>query len=386
MYSVEFISTIKDADREAWNRMASKSKSPFLEWEWFYCMEESGSISTASGWQPFHAVVYNSGRIAGAAPLYIKNHSEGEFVYDYFWQDAAMRMAQPWFPKIVGTVPATPSVAYEFLTNPDEDRNAVLKVLLSSIHQYAEKNNIANIQFNFISADFKIFLESQEYSMWMSQLFEWENRDFSSFDDYLSSFRKNQRRNIKREISSMFDQGYSTRIIRGNDINQEHAGKISLLYTLTNNKFGVWAARFLNSSFFNLAVRHFRHRLVFCEAIDPSGETAGMSMLVEKDQLIVGRYAGSTMFVRDLHFNFCYYSPIDYAIKTGISLFDPGAGSSHKVRRGFLAIPVYSAHYFFNPVLKALFSSNVSTVNRQMQTRINQLNNSSPLKKTDKSL
>ena len=380
MYSIDFLSSIKKADREAWNRMASVLKSPFLEWEWLFCMEESGSICENSGWQPFHAVLYKSGRMAGAAPLYIKKHSEGEFVYDYFWQDAAMQMDLQWFPKIVGTIPATPSVAYEFLTDPDEDRDEIISALMSFIHQYAEKNGIKNIQFNFITEDFRKKLESREYAMWMDQLYSWENRNFTDFDGYLNSFRKNQRRNIRREISSMHNQGYSTRIIRGKNISREHAAKISLLYTLTNNKFGIWAARFLHKSFFDLAVSYFSRRLVFCEAVDPDGETAGMSMLVEKDKLIVGRYAGSTMYIKDLHFNFCYYSPIDYAIKNRISVFDPGAGSSHKIRRGFLAVPVYSAHFFFNPVLKALFSANVPVINRQMKDRIDLMNESSPLK------
>ncbi len=380
MYSVEFLSSIKDADRTAWNRMASVSKSPFLEWEWLFCMEESGSISRYSGWKPFHALLYKSGRIAGAAPLFIKNHSEGEFIYDYFWQDAAMRMDLRWFPKIVGTVPATPSVAYEFLTDPDGARDEIINTLLSFIHQYSEENNIPNIQFNFITEEFKKILGKRGYSIWMNQLYNWENRNFRVFDDYLASFRKNQRRNIKREISSMNIQGYSTRIIRGKDITAEHAAKMSLLYTLTNNKFGIWAARFVNQSFFDLAVRYFSHRLLFCEAVDPEGKTAGLSMLAEKDRQLTGRYAGSTMFIKDLHFNFCYYSPIDYAIKNGISFFDPGAGSSHKIRRGFLAVPVYSAHFFRNPVLKNLFSANVPSINIQMQDRINQMNLSSPLK------
>ncbi|WP_455382128.1 GNAT family N-acetyltransferase [Salinispira pacifica] len=382
---MKWISSINEVEAAEWNRLALPLSTPFLEWEFLHVLEESGSIAPRHGWLPMHLTLRRDGELVAAAPLYLKGHSTGEFVYDYMWVDVAQQLGVKYYPKLVGMIPATPSVGYRFLVAPEEEEEQVTDLLLEEIDQLCKKNGIAGLAFNFVDSDWYRFMKRYSFNCWRHQSFLWENEEFSSFDDYLQVFNKNQRRNIRRERASMEAQGITIRAFQGEEIPERYFPLMFRFYERTNDQFGMWAARYLNRRFFE-QVSEFRHRLLYIAAFAPNsangngdgGDPVAMSFLSVKDNLLVGRYWGTTHYFDNLHFNACYYAPIEWAIEHGISYFDPGAGSSHKVRRGFKAVANYSLHRFYDQRLHYIMAANIERINSMEQQNIDALNTALP--------
>jgi predicted N-acyltransferase len=353
---------------------------PFLEWEWLAALETSGSAEQETGWHPLHLSLWDNGALLAAAPLYLKNHSDGEFVWDYMWAEAASSLGRPWYPKLVGTVPATPAEGYKFLVADNGEEALLNKMLLDAAEALCRNNNIRGLHFLFADprwAKAAGCLEDRGYSAWRHQRYVWENNGFSCFDDYLERFNKNQRKNIRKEYRRHEEQNIGLRIVENGG--SRYFDAIYDLYTATNDKFMPWDARWVNEKFFALIGASYSRRVVFSEAYRDE-KTLALAMMIRKDSRIWGRYWGTYEDVKDLHFAVCYYAPMDYCIRERIGYFDPGAGSPHKIRRGFYAAFDTSYHKFFDPVLETLFKTNIDAVNSYEQENINALNKELPLK------
>jgi len=388
-YTLKYAQSIAEFKAEDWNSLVTEDCIPFLEWEWLWALEESGSAAPLTGWHPLHLSLWKKDRLLAAAPLYLKNHSDGEFVWDYFWAEAAASMGRPWYPKLVGTVPATPAEGYRFLFAPGEDEETLNRMLLDAVEALCRKTGIRGLHFLFADPAWAArpgSLAERSYSGWKHSRFVWEN-NFASFEEYLSLFNKNQRKNIRKEYNRHTEQGIDLRIIEGKDADNRCFENIFDLYSRTNDKFFPWDARWVNETFFRLLERRFRHRTVFSEARRNPALTGGedpntlaLAMMFRKGSRIWGRYWGTYEDVKDLHFAVCYYAPMDYCIREGIRSFDPGIGSPHKIRRGFRADFDRSYHHFFDPVLETLFTTNIGEVNRYEENAIDTLNAEMPCK------
>jgi predicted N-acyltransferase len=200
-------------------------------------------------------------------------------------------------------------------------------------------------------------------------------RAFSGFEDFLSCFNKNQRKNIRREYRRHEEQVIELRIVENPP--EAYFDAMYDLYTITNDKFVPWDARWVNGDFFHRIAAEFSRRAVFSRA-SRAGKILALAMMIRKGGKIWGRYWGAYEEVRDLHFAACYYAPIEYCIREGIQYFDPGIGSSHKIRRGFRAALGRSWHRFFDPVLEALFKSNIDKVNRYERDTVAKMNEEIP--------
>jgi predicted N-acyltransferase len=370
---------------QSWNSLITDKTIPFLEWEWLAALEESGSIVPKTGWYSLYFTLWDGERLAAAAPFYLKIHSQGEFVYDYFWAEAAGELGLPWFPKLVGTVPATPAEGYRFLIAPDLDERAVTGTLLEAVESLCRNNGIPGLHILFTDPAWGENLPPKGYTPWEHSHYLWENAGYGDFEDYLSIFTKNQRKNIRKEYRRAEEQGIRIRIIPGGEAGEELFHRMFELFTITNDKFIPWDARYVNRAFFSRLERDFRRRIVFVEArwdaVSPhGGETAALAMLIRKDDRIWGRYWGAYEEVRDLHFAACYYAPMDWAIREGIRFFDPGAGSPHKIRRGFRAAANRSFHKFFDPALDKFFKANIGAVNQYERQTMAELNAELPFK------
>jgi hypothetical protein len=382
-YTLKWSSDIGDIDREAWNALATPLGTPFLEWDWLHQLEVSGSITPRHGWLPMHLTVWEGGELIAAAPLYIKGHSSGEFVYDYIWVDVAQQLGIKYYPKLVGMIPATPSVGYRFMFAPNQNEDEVTDLMLEEIDTLCKKNDIGGLAFNFVDPAWGQRMTRFSFNRWKHQSFLWENEGFATFDDYLSVFNKNQRRNIRRERSSMQDQGLTIKAYFGDEIPDRYLSVMYHYYDKTNDQFGMWAARFLNRRFFE-GMKAFRHRLLLVSAFteesagDAHADPVAMSFLVVKDDFMVGRYWGTEQYFDNLHFNVCYYAPIEWAITHGIKYFDPGAGSTHKIRRGFQAVSNFSLHRFYDQRLHYIMAGNIEKVNSMEQDNIDELNDALP--------
>jgi len=377
---IDVARAIGEIPRNDWNSLVADGDLPFLEWDWLAALEESGSAAPETGWLPLHITVREGKKLLAAAPLYLKTHSLGEFGFDHRWAQAAAALKRPYYPKLVGVVPATPAAGYRFLHLPGEDREALDRLLFDAAEDICRTNRIAGLHILFADPSWAEAAARRGYHRWTHHHYLWENPGFAGFGDYIAAFSKNQRKNIRKEAGRADGQGIGIRIVEGRDAPEDYFRRMFELYTITNDKFVPWDARFVNEDFFLRLGRSFRDRRAFVEARRPDGGLIALAMLVRKGGRLWGRYWGAYEEVRDLHFGACYYAPLSWAISEGIRTFDPGAGSPHKVRRGFRAVEDYSFHKLFDPALERLFADNIDEVNRYEREIIDELNADLPLR------
>jgi uncharacterized protein len=373
---------MKEIDQARWDRLAVPLQTPLLEWPWLHHLEASGSITQEQGWQPCHLTAWHQGELVGAAALYIKAHSEGEFTFDHWWAQLAREYGIRYYPKLVGMSPATPAVGYRFLISPDADQNRIMAGMLSAIDRFCLDRNLSGCHLNFVDRPWFDRWPSDGFISWHHQSFMWRNQGFEGFDDYLQTFKSSQRRNIRRERKRMKHYGITIKALTGDNIPLDMADIMYRYYLRTNARYGPWAARYLNGDLFTRIFRSWRHRLLIIAAYKPpASRPLALSMLLVKDRHLIGRYWGCSDPVKDLHFNMCFYAPIEWAIDHGIQTFDPGAGSAHKIYRGFQAVTNTSLHRIYDPKLKLLFQHLIEEVNRQEISNVEALNRQLPFAK-----
>ena len=378
-YKIVIHQSIDSIPREEWNNMTNDDVFPFLEWEWLYALEESGSISPETGWHPLHFCLYRDDVLKAAAPLYLRTGNGGDYIYDYFWAEAAESIGCSWYPKLIGMGAATPAEGYRFINAPDMDPITASILLLREAENISKSNDLPSVNILWSDPEWSKLLSSLDYTAWEHIHYVWENPGYRDFKDYLDIFSKNQRKNIRKEYASHIDQGIEVRVIPGEEAKEEHYHKMFEFFTITNDKFIPWDARWVNEEFFLLLEKYGRKRTAFVEA-KFDNEIIAMAFLVHKRDRLWGRFWGAYEDIKDLHFTVCYYAPMDYCIKNNIRYFDPGAGSSHKIRRGFKAMTNKSFHKFFDPRLEGLFKANIRSVNRHEKQRRDSLNEKSPIK------
>ena len=379
-YSISWIQNISEINRDEWDGLAKRLPTPFLEWHWLRLMELSSSTTAKTGWLPHHLTVRRGSDLVAAAPMYIKGHSAGEFVFDHVWADVAGRMGIEYYPKIVGMSPFTPMSGYRFLIAPGEDVPQLTSVMVAEIDRLCRRYLLSGSSFLFVDPEWHREMLDLGYFGWQHQSYAWLNQGYNGFDDYLAIFNSNQRRNIKRERKAIEKQGIALRILTDDRIPRTFFPLMYRFYEHTNDKFGPWGCRYLTESFFEGLYDRYRHRLVFIAAYDSrdSSLPIGMSMLVTKGRQLYGRYWGCTHPIDSLHFNACYYAPIEWAIENGIHRFDPGAGGAHKIRRGFTAVSSFSLHRFSDPRMLQIMQNHMDEINRLEQEQIDALNQELP--------
>jgi hypothetical protein len=384
-YSVAWISKIAEVPQAEWDAIALPLKTPFLEWDWLNNMETSGSVGAKAGWLPTHLTIWRDRQLIAAAPLYLKGHSYGEFVFDHQWADLAQRLGVQYYPKLLGMSPMTPAEGYRFLIAPGEDEDELTELMVEAIDHFCQKNRISGCHFLYVDPQWRPVLERHGYTPWLHHSFIWQNTGFNTFDDYLGAFNANQRRNIKRERKAVEKAGLQIRTLTGDEIPQPLFSLMYDFYADTCDKFGWWGSKYLTRRFFEQLHPRYRHRVLFVAAYDEQDDRQpiGMSFCLTKGDQLYGRYWGSYQDIDCLHFNACYYTPIEWAIAHGIQSFDPGAGGRHKKRRGFPATSNYSMHRFYNPRLGQVLRTHIHQINEMEQLEIDAINQELPFSQRD---
>jgi predicted N-acyltransferase len=371
---IRWCHAIQEVDPSQWNALVTGQTSPFLHWEWLYALEKSGSATKQTGWLPCHLVIEQGGSLVAALPMYAKGHSNGEFVFDQEWANVARQLGERYYPKLIGMAPFTPATGYRPLVHPDLDQGSLWPVMVEAIDRFCQAQDISICSFLYVDPDWRSQLEASDFSPRITHNYQWRNNNYQTFDDFLNQFNANQRRNIRRERAAMEKSGIQMKVYAGDEIPSEFFKIMYKLYSNTCEQFYNWS-KYLNRDFFQLLDDHFREHLVFV-----TGERAddhslvGMSFCVRKQDRFYGRYWGSFEEEKFLHFNACYYEPIDWAIQQGIRIFDPGAGGQHKIRRGFPATPLYSYHRFYRPQLKRVILPYLAQVNPLMLAELDLVN------------
>ena len=379
-YSVAWISKLADIPQASWDALAMPLKTPFMEWDWLNNLETSGSATGKNGWLPHHLTVWRDKQLIACAPLYVKSHSYGEFVFDNQWADLAQRLGVQYYPKLMGMTPFTPAEGYRFLIADGEDEDELTGIMVSAIDHFCDRHNISGCNFLYVDPVWRDRMEQHGFSAWLHHSYIWQNQSYQNFDNYLGAFNANQRRNIKRERKAVETAGLLVKTLTGDEIPQAMFGQMYAFYENTCDKFGWWGSKYLTKRFFEQLHDNYRDRVLFVAAYDKEDDRQpmGMSFCLYKGDRMYGRYWGSLQEIDCLHFDACYYTPIEWAIDRGIQTFDPGAGGRHKKRRGFPATPNYSLHRFYNNRLAQILKSYIGQINEREQAEIDAVNEDLP--------
>lgn len=335
-------------DPAEWDGLVGDA-SPFLEWGFLASLEEAGCLDEDSGWAARPLVAREAGRIVAACPLYVKTNSEGEFVFDYAWADAAYRAGIDYYPKLLVGVPFSPVGGARFLVHPEADRAAWTERLGAGLRELCRANDLSSVHVNFCQPEEAEALRPLGFHTRVGLQYHWHNHGYADFEDYLAAFRSKRRNQVRRERREMERQGVTIRTYRGDEVTPDLVEPIFRFY-LSTIRARAWGRQYLNREAFELFVERFRQRLCLVIA-DHEGEKIAGTFNVEKGDALYGRYWGATRMVRHLHFNVCYYAAVEHCIERGLARFEPGAGGEYKQMRGFDASPTFSAHYLADPRL-----------------------------------
>jgi predicted N-acyltransferase len=369
--------SLAEIPEAAWDRLLGDDATPFYRWRWLQQLEDSGSIVPRQGWQGCHLSLWEGEELLALAPLYLKGHSYGEFVFDQSFAELAAQLGLRYYPKLVGMSPVSPVQGYRFLIAPGQDAAAITALLLEQIDAFCRRQRLLSCNFLYVDPTWQPLAEAAGCSPWLNQQSQWTNPGHRSFDDYLASFNANQRRNIRRERRAVAAAGLQVTPLVGEAIAPELVGRMHDFYAQHCARWGPWGSKYLSEDFFaalaaDPALR--RHLVLFSAHRGDAAEPVAMSLCVRGGDHLWGRYWGSDEEIDCLHFEVCYYAPIEWAIAEGIRHFDPGAGGSHKRRRGFVAQPRVSLHRWSDPRFAAILQGWLPGANAEMEREIAAIN------------
>jgi len=339
---------IADVDAAAWDRLAGND-DPFLEHAFLAALEASGSVGARAGCSPRFVLARDraSKRLVGAVPLYLKTNSNGEFIFDWGWANAAHRAGVRYYPKLVAAVPYTPVTGRRLLVLADDgvDERAVTAALLRGVAEVAETEHASSVHVLFCTEEEKQLLAAHDYAPRLSMQFHWHNRagrPFESFDDYLTTFRSRNRKQVRKERQTAATHGLRFRTAIGGELDDRDWRALRALYHANVERHGGIA--YLTDRFFDVARDTLAHRLVATLAYRGDDVVAG-TINFEKGAHLYGRYWGCLDDFQMLHFELCYYRLIERAIDRRCTLFEAGAQGEHKLKRGLAPAFTHSAHW-----------------------------------------
>ncbi|MGO4397351.1 GNAT family N-acetyltransferase [Achromobacter sp. PAB15] len=327
-------------DAQAWDALAGDQ--PFLRHAFLCALHETGCAAPETGWAPHYLALWRDGGLVAATPLYLKSHSRGEYVFDYAWADAFQRHGMRYYPKLLSAIPFTPVTGPRLLASNDEDRATLVRGLVA----FAEEVKVSSLHLLFPSdADMRVLREAG-FMIRESVQFHWTNDGFADFDAFLARMSHDKRKKIRQDRKKVAAAGLAFRWLRGSDIQEADLAFFYDCYCRTYFQHG--NPPYLNRDFFLRAYRDQPDAFVLIMA-EREGEPVAAALNLAGGDALYGRYWGATEYVPGLHFETCYMQSIAYCIAHGIARFEGGAQGEHKMARGLLPTPTWSAHWVAHP-------------------------------------
>ncbi len=329
-----------------WNGLACTG--PFVDWRFLAALETAGSVGEASGWQPQSSVVRDAdGSLRCAAPVYLKHHSRGEFVFDFAWAQAAHGAGLAWYPKLLVAAPYSP-VSGPRLLGAEHDRQAADE-LVGRLTERVMTEQLSSAGVNFCDPHDAEVLRAAGWLERFDWQYHWHNPGYRDFDDFLGRLKRKPRKNIRAERRKVAEAGWQFEWKSGSELDPADLDLIDHCYQITFALYG--NLPMLNRTFFAECARSFGDSFQVCFA-QLDGQPHAAAIFWRDETRLYGRYWGSLEDTRDVHFETCYYQGIDYCIRHGLTWFEPGAQGEHKIRRGFLPRRTRSFHLIRHPGLR----------------------------------
>ncbi len=347
--SVESTASLSRVDAAAFDALVPPS-DPFTRHAFLLGLEETGCVGAEAGWLPVHLLVRDeAGRLFGAAPLYLKDHSYGEYIFDWGWAAASERAGIPYYPKLVSAVPFTPATGGRLLVHPAAPAAEVRAALAEGLRALADETGAMSIHVLFCDRPTQSELGAHGFLARITSQYHWENRDgWTDFDDFLGALRAPARKAVRRERRIARSHGLSLRMWTGEEMGEAEWKALWRFYRRTTSR--KWGQAYLRPAFFEWLRTHDAEAVRVAFAHAGHRPVAG-ALFFERGEALYGRYWGSLGDYDCLHFELCYYQAIEWCLARGLTRFEAGAQGAHKVRRGLLPREIYSAHWLRHPGL-----------------------------------
>jgi uncharacterized protein len=380
-YTIRVIDRIAAIPASAWDACAG-SDNPFLSYAFLDALEESGSATAETGWLPQHLALEDAGgQILGVAPLYLKGHSYGEYVFDHGWADAYERAGGRYYPKLQCAVPFTPVTGPRLLVHPalgKEGGEAVADALISGMLELARRHKVSSLHVTFPTrGEWERFGEAG-FLQRMGQQFHWENQGYSSFDDFLAALSSRKRKTIRKEREAALAGGIAIHTLTGAAIEKRHWDAFFRFYISTSDR--KWGSPYLTREFFDLIGARMADRIVLVMA-EKNGRPIAGALNLRGGDTLYGRNWGCAGDFPFLHFEACYYRAIDFAIAHGLRRVEAGAQGQHKIQRGYLPSPTYSVHWIRDPGFKRAVADFLARERRAVSHEMDELAELSPFRR-----
>jgi predicted N-acyltransferase len=346
--AVQVHARIAEIGREAWDACAGSN--PFVGFDFLDACEAAGCAVERSGWGPRHLSVEDeAGRVAAVMPLYLKAHSQGEYVFDHAWAQAYMDAGGAYYPKLLSAAPFTPATGPRLLVREDIDRGQAESLLLSGALALCEQTGASSLHVNFPTEDQWRRMGRAGLLLREDLQYWWANAGYASFDDFLAALSSSHRKTIRRERREA-NAELEIVALTGGEITEDHWDAFFAFYMDTGAR--KWGRPYLNRTFFALIGERMADQIVLVMARRPGGDWIAGALNFVGGDVLYGRQWGALEHVPFLHFELCYYQAIDWAIRHGLKRVEAGAQGEHKLSRGYLPHPVYSAHFIADERLR----------------------------------
>ncbi|MCE8512392.1 N-acetyltransferase [Ruegeria pomeroyi] len=320
-------------------------RDPFTTHRFLSALEESGSVGRGTGWQPQYLTAHLDGMMIAVAPMYVKSHSQGEYIFDHSWAHAYERAGGHYYPKLQITVPFTPATGRRLLVRPGYE-GIGQSALVQGAVQLAANNNVSSLHVTFCTEAEAEAGAEMGLMHRVSQQFHWVNDGYADFDGFLAALSSRKRKAIRKERAQAQGFGGQIRALTGSDLRPEHWDAFWRFYQDTGAR--KWGSPYLTRAFFDIAHQTMADDMVLVLAERDGVPVAGALNFIGREALF-GRYWGCVEHHPCLHFELCYYRAIDWAIAHGLARVEAGAQGEHKLARGYLPAVTHSLHWVGDP-------------------------------------
>jgi len=380
--SLRIVDSLGGVDAAAWDACAlvpDAQGNPFVCHAFLKALEDSGSVGRRSGWQPQYLLAEGAdGTLWGAAPLYLKGHSQGEYIFDHNWARAFEQAGGNYYPKLQLAVPFTPVPGPRLFARPGPTEGAVRDALIDMLAKIAGDNRLSSVHATFCTERKWRRFGDRGWLQRLGHQYHWSNAGYRTFDDFLSALSSRKRKAIRKERDQVRREGLNIRTLSGAEITSDHWDAFFAFYMDTGGR--KWGSPYLTRSFFDILGATMADRVVLVLA-EADGRPVGGALNMRGDDALYGRYWGCLESHAFLHFEACYYRAIDYAIAHGLARVEAGAQGDHKLQRGYLPVPTYSAHWIVDPRFRRAVADYLERERPAVESEIRDLAAFSPFRK-----
>jgi len=380
--TISVVEGLAQVPSAAWDACAG-GDNPFLSHAFLSALEDSASVSQQNGWAPRHVVIRDvSGEVLACAPVYLKGHSAGEYVFDHGWAEAYQRAGGSYYPKLLSAVPFTPVTGSRLLVRgdlPPPVQTQLKRQLADAFLGLTAGAKLSSVHVNFIPDDDANVLHEAGFLPRLGLQYHWNNNKYGDYSDFLDELTSRKRKALNKERRAVAQAGLCIERLTGAAISPAHWDAMYGFYLDTGAR--KWGQPYLNRKAFRMIGERMADRVLLVMAKRGDSTIAGALNLIGSDALY-GRYWGCSEDVRFLHFELCYHQSVEFAIERGLARVEAGAQGEHKIARGYLPTLTHSAHFITDPGLREAVAGFLDLERRAVRHEFNVLMEESPYRQS----